>query len=195
LSSPTPDRSPRSQTEPGGEADFFGRLDRVFSAYLKLSGDVIRAVAVAVLAFMVAINALEVAWRGITRGGLGWTQELSIIVAMAIYFFAYALIAKDDDYIRVEALYKILPDGFKRLLAVVIRLLVILFHAMVLVFALWTIRFAGMFQTSVLQWPESVFYVPLAAGAFDIVATESIYLFRHLTGRQGLDQRRLEVAA
>jgi TRAP-type C4-dicarboxylate transport system permease small subunit len=40
----------------------------------------------------------------------------------------------------------------------------------------------------VLEWPETVFYLPLALGCADIVLTETIHLWRHLRG-QGADDR------
>ncbi|MBI1776743.1 MAG: TRAP transporter small permease subunit [Proteobacteria bacterium] len=153
-------------------------FDRLAKAYLRFSGAVLRWAAMLLLSAMVAINATEVVWRAATGGGLGWTQELSIILAMALYFLCYALVAKDGEYIRVEILFNAFPAALQRPLSVLIRLVVIVFHGMVFWFTLWTMRFVGMFDTPVLQWPESVFYAPLAVGAFDIALTEVIRLIR-----------------
>ena len=52
---------------------------------------------------------------------------------------------------------------------------------MVAWFALETYRFLGMFTTSVLIWPESLFVLPILIGAIDILITELIYLYWVLT--------------
>ena len=77
-------------------------------AYLRYSRTVVRGIAVLVLAAMVAINTAEIVYRFTFTHGLNWVQELSIILAMPLYFLAYALIAKDREYIRIEWLK--LPD-------------------------------------------------------------------------------------
>jgi TRAP-type C4-dicarboxylate transport system permease small subunit len=53
---------------------------------------------------------------------------------------------------------------------------VLVFQAMVAWFAWRTARFAALFETPVLSWPEWVFYAPVAIGCADIVITEAIFL-------------------
>ena len=53
----------------------------------------------------------------------------------------------------------------------------ILFQGLVAWFALETYRFLGLFTTSVLIWPESLFVLPILLGAVDILITELIYLY------------------
>jgi TRAP-type C4-dicarboxylate transport system permease small subunit len=102
---------------------------------------------------------------------------------MWIYFFAYALIAKNEEYIRVDFAVKLMPQAWQHAVDIFARLVTIFFHGMVAWFAVETYRFLGMFTTSVLIWPESLFVLPILIGAIDILITELIYLYWVLTRR------------
>ena len=125
---------------------------------------------------MVAINAAEIGHRFFFTRGLNWVQELSIVIAMTLYFLSYSLIAKDREYIRIELLTRLLAPRPRAALEIATRILVLVFQAMVAVFAVKTAKFSALFETPVLSWPEWVFYVPVAVGCADIAITEAIYL-------------------
>jgi len=131
---------------------------------------------------MVAINTAEIAHRFFFTRGLNWVQEISIVLAMVLYFLIYALIAKDREYIRVELFARALGPVGRRRLSIATRLVVLVFQAMVAWFAWKTARFAALFETPVLGWSEWVFYAPVAVGCADIVATELIFLVWQLRG-------------
>ena len=155
---------------------------RAALAYLRYSKITIEAIALSVLALMVVINSSEIAYRFMFIGGLNWVQELSIILAMTLYFLAYALIAKDREYIRIELFARLLGPAGRRRLSIATRIAVLVFQSMLVWYAVKTARFAGLFATPVLDWPETVFFVPLAIGCADIVVTELIYLVWQLRG-------------
>ena len=136
---------------------------------------------------MLAINTAEIAHRFFFTRGINWVQELSIILAMVLYFLVYSLIAKEREYIRVELFARLLGAEGRRRLSIATRLLVLVFQAMVAWFAWKTARFAALFETPVLSWPEWVFYAPVAIGCADIVVTEAIFLVWQL--------RRIELPA
>jgi TRAP-type C4-dicarboxylate transport system permease small subunit len=138
---------------------------------------------------MVAINAAEIAYRFSFTRGLNWVQELSIILAMTLYFLVYALIAKDREYIRIDLFARLLGPRGKRALAIAVRLVVLVFHGMAAWYAVKTTQFAIMFETPVLGWSEWVFYAPLAVGCADIVVTELIYLVWQLRGVELAEER------
>lgn len=125
---------------------------------------------------MLAISTAEIAYRFVFTRGLNWVQELSIMLAMVLYFLAYALIAKDREYIRVELFARLLGPEGRRRLSIATRLVVVVFQAMVAWYAWRTAKFAALFETPVLSWPEWVFYAPVAIGCADIVVTELIHL-------------------
>jgi TRAP-type C4-dicarboxylate transport system permease small subunit len=168
--------------------DTASTLDRACSAYLHASGLALRVLGVAALALMVGSHALEIVWRLLYSRGLSWVHEFSLIAAMVLYFLMYAEIAKQRDYVRLDLLEQRLPEAARRHLSTFIRLVVLVFHALVAWYAVGTARFAAAFDTTVLEWPETVFYLPLALGCADIVLTETIHLWRHLRG-QGADDR------
>lgn len=136
---------------------------------------------------MLAINTAEIAHRVLFTRGINWVQELSIILAMVLYFLVYSLIAKEREYIRVELFARLLGPEGRRRLSIATRLIVLVFQAMVAWFAWKTARFAALFETPVLSWPEWVFYAPVAVGCADIVVTEAIFL--------GWQLRRVELPA
>jgi TRAP-type C4-dicarboxylate transport system permease small subunit len=135
-----------------------------------------------VLAVMVAINTAEIVHRVLFIRGLNWVQELSIILAMTLYFLVYAMIAKDREYIRVELFARLLGTEGRRRLAIATRLVVLVFQGMVAWYAWRTAKFANLFETPILGWPEWVFYAPIAIGCADIVVTELIHLHWQLRG-------------
>ena len=157
-------------------------MRKVAQAYLRYSRAAIQVIAALVLATMVAISSAEIAHRLLFTSGLNWVQELSLILAMTLYFMIYALIGKDREYIRIELVARLLSPAGKRALAIATRLVVLVFHATVAWYAAKTTQYAMMFQTPILRWGEWVFYFPLAVGCTDIVVTELIYLAWQLRG-------------
>ncbi|MBL8698847.1 MAG: TRAP transporter small permease subunit [Alphaproteobacteria bacterium] len=160
-----------------------GAIDAALRSYLEFSKRIVLVASIAMLMLMVALNGLEIVGRGAFGRSFTWVQEVSIIAAMWVYFFAYGLIAKDDEYIRVDIVANLLGPGARHALGIVARLTTVAFHATVLWFAFETWQFLGLFRTSVLDWPESLFVLPIMLGAGDILATELIYLYWSLVGR------------
>ena len=143
----------------------------------------IQWIAALTLAGMVTINTAEIVHRVLYTRGLNWVQELSIILAMYLYFLVYALIAKEREYIRIDLLSGALGPRARRIHAIAVRLLVLAFHALAAWYAVQATRFSAQFETHVLSWGEWVFYLPLAVGCADIVVTELIYFAWQVTGR------------
>jgi TRAP-type C4-dicarboxylate transport system permease small subunit len=154
------------------------RVDSVLRRYLAVSKRAIGVASIVMLVYMVAANGLEIGGRNLFGLSFGWVQETSILAAMWVYFLAYALIAKDGEYIRVEFFVDRLGDAWRARVTLLARLLTMAFYGIVFWFAIETHAFLGLFRTSVLDWPESLFVLPLLLAAFDIVVTETIYLLR-----------------
>lgn len=157
-------------------------MDDGFRAYLKYSEVVVRVVSVLALLLMTLVSALEVVARGLFGVSLAWAQEFSILAAMWVYFFAYALIAKSHDYLRVELIFTLLPLRARRIIAPFCRMTVILLFGMIFYFAVGQLGFLSLFRTNVLEVPEYVMIVPIILGALDILLTELIYLVWQLRG-------------
>jgi len=171
-----------------------GEVDAVLRVYLDVTRRIIIAISCGFFAFMVAINGLEIVSRALFAVSFSWVQEVSILSAMWIYFFAYALIAKNEEYIRVDFAAQLMSEPWQRAINIFARLVTIVFHGLVAWFAFETYRFLGLFTTSVLIWPESLFVLPLLIGAMDIVITELIYFYWQITGRSPLHPHPLPAA-
>jgi TRAP-type C4-dicarboxylate transport system permease small subunit len=141
---------------------------------------------------MVAINAAEIFHRVAFTNSLNWVQELSLVLAMTLYFMVYALIAKDRAYIRIDLAARLLAPKGRRVLALAIRTVILAFHALLAWYAIRAVQFAALFETPILGWGEWVYYLPLAVGCADIVLTELIYLAWQVRGIE-LPETRAEV--
>jgi TRAP-type C4-dicarboxylate transport system permease small subunit len=164
-------------------AGYAARLDAVFDAYLNTTRVLFSAVATFMFAVMLAVNAWNILLRVVAAQGITWHQEVSILAAFWIYFGAYALIAKSDAYIRIEFLVDRLPQAAQRAIGLLVQVIVIAFHLIVLELCITMLRVVSIYETPILQWPEYLFYVPLAVGTADIVLTEIIRTVRILALR------------
>jgi TRAP-type C4-dicarboxylate transport system permease small subunit len=158
-------------------------VDSAFTAYLRISSWVVRVVAMAMIIAMTGVSGLEIGARAFLGISLAWAQEVSILAAMWVYFFAYALVAKQHDYIRVEFLVGLLPPAGRQAVALAGRFVIIGFYATVCWYSVKTVGFLSLFHTDVLELPEYLFVLPLLLGTLDIVVTELIFLQWQLRGR------------
>lgn len=159
------------------------RLDAAFDAYLSASRVLLSAIATVMFVIMLAANAWNIGLRAFAAQGVTWHQEVSILAAFWIYFGAYALIAKSDGYVRVEFLVDRLPAPAQRAIALLVQAVVIAFHLLVLRLCLTMLQVVRIYETPILQWPEYLFYLPLAVGTADILITECIRTVRLLVPR------------
>jgi TRAP-type C4-dicarboxylate transport system permease small subunit len=157
-------------------------MDEMFRFYLGASERLVRVVAGLSLLVVTAISALEVGARAFFGTSLNWAQEVSVLAAMWTYFFAYALMAKHYEYLRVEILFGLFPQAVRRVLAVLNRIGVILFFGLISWFGIGQFSFLSLFKTNVLEVPEYVMIIPMVLGAIDVVLTEAIYLVWQLRG-------------
>jgi TRAP-type C4-dicarboxylate transport system permease small subunit len=158
-------------------------IDWLFAGYLRLSTAIVRAVAMFAIVVMTGVGALEIGARAFFSTSLPWTQEVSILAAMWVYFFAYALIAKQHEYLRVEFLVGLLPSAARKIISASVRVVVILFYGTLGWFSIRAISFLALFHTDVLEVPEYLLVIPLMLGAIDIALTEAIYFIWQLRGR------------
>lgn len=157
-------------------------MDKAARSYLRYSDFVVKIVSALALFAMTIVSALDVTWRGLFGVSVAWAQEVCILIAMWVYFFAYALIAKRHEYIRVELLFGVMPPAMQKVVALFCRLCVLAFFILVFGFAVKQVGFLSLFRTSVLEVPEYLMVLPIVFGAADIVLTELIFLSFQLRG-------------
>lgn len=158
------------------------RLEPWFEAYLDWSWRLVRWIAGTALCVAVSVNAVNIVLRFGFDMGLLWHQEVALLAAFCIYFFAYSLIAKQQTYIRVDVFLRLIPDAARRPINVLTRLLVIVFHATILVLCFAAMKLMAGEVTWILELPEPLFVIPLTIGSLDILATEVILLVRTVWG-------------
>jgi TRAP-type transport system small permease protein len=164
-------------------AGYAARLDAALEAYLNTTRVLFSAVATFMFVVMLAANAWNILLRVVAAQGITWHQEVSILAAFWIYFGAYALVAKSDAYIRIEFLVDRLPQAAQRAIRLLVQVAVVAFHLVVLELCVTMLRVVSIYETPILQWPEYLFYVPLAVGTADILLTEIIRTVRILVPR------------
>src|SRR4051812_6718637 len=135
---------------------------------------------------MIAINAVNIVSRAAFHADMEWTQEVSVLLAMVVYFFSFALISKANSDIRIDFIAHMFPLDAQRVLGLLSRLLVLVFQVIVLWCAIVTLDFVRVFRTPVLELSEALFFIPVIAGAADIIITELIYLRRQAQGTMRL---------
>jgi TRAP-type C4-dicarboxylate transport system permease small subunit len=156
------------------------RLDGAFDCYLKTSGFLLNWNAIAMFCVMLGANAYNILMRSLFDQGVMWHQEISIMAAFWIYFAAYGLLSKEDGFIRVEFVVDRFSLRYQRAVSHMVRIAVIVFHVTLFVFCVKTFKLISIYQTPILEWPEFIYYIPLAVGTFDIIVTEVIYFLRAL---------------
>lgn len=150
--------------------------------YLRWSYRLVAVVACSSLAVAVGVNAWNIVLRYGWNAGTIWHQEVALLAAFSIYFFAYGLIAKREAYVQIEFFTGLLPAAAQRVVMVVNRLLVIGFHGLMFAFCLAAIELVWDEVTWILELPEALFFVPLTVGSLDIAITEVVLLVRALRG-------------
>lgn len=164
-------------------------LSAACSLYLSVTKAVLEVLGITALAVMVVINAAEIVVRLLTSNSLQWVQELSIILAVFIYFALYALVAKERSYIYLDLL-KFRNPTARRAIGLATQIAVIAFHVALLIYALRAASFAWLFETPLLQLPEAVYLLPIVVGSADIIVTETIHVVRTVVGGTAADQSR-----
>ena len=159
---------------------FVGRLDPTFDRYLKTSGFLLNWIAVIMFCVMLGANSYNIFLRTVLDLGTMWHQEVSIMAAFWIYFAAYGLLSKEDGFIRVEFLVERFRPPIQYWIFVMVRFAIIAFHVTLFIFCIKTFKLISIYETPILQWPEFLYYIPLAVGTFDIITTEIIHLLRTL---------------
>jgi TRAP-type C4-dicarboxylate transport system permease small subunit len=160
--------------------NFIGRLDPAFDRYLKTSGFLLNWIAVVMFCVMLGANSYNIFLRTVLDQGTMWHQEVSIMAAFWIYFAAYALLSKEDGFIRVEFVVERFAPSTQYWIFVAVRLAIVTFHVTLFIFCVRTFKLIAIYETPILQWPEYLYYIPLVVGTFDIIVTEIIHFLRTL---------------
>ena len=162
--------------------NFALKIDIFTSKYLQVSALGVICISITMFAIMLIVNSYNIFLRWMFNKGITWHQEISMMAAMWIYFAAFALISKNQGYIRISFIVDRLRPSIKKIVFTINRLLIIGFHTCLLILVITEIKLVSIQRTFILEWPEYFFYIPLAVGTGDIIITELLLFIRHIGG-------------
>jgi TRAP-type C4-dicarboxylate transport system permease small subunit len=139
----------------------------VIRTYLARSGQVLAITVVAALAGMLLVNGLSVASRTVGLGSIHWAHEISIVLALCVYFVGYGLVIRSQAEIRVEFLSKRLPPTANALLRIVGGLIQLGLYLFVGYLAFQYARRASMLSMPMTGASEAWTFVPIVIGFLD----------------------------
>lgn len=110
------------------------------------------------------------------NNSLSWTEEVAINLLMVVVFLGSVMCVRTSRHIHVDVLYRLIPAGPARILALLVDILVILFFAYIS-YLLW--RFVGLVADQrmiSIDVPRSVLFYTILA-AFFLMLLRSIQVF------------------
>jgi len=86
-------------------------LRSFFDIYCRRGERLLSVLVVTALAAMLVLNAVAVLVRLANLGAIHWAHEVSMVLALGVYFLAYGIIVRRSGEIRVEAFATRLPGA------------------------------------------------------------------------------------
>ncbi|MCI6275295.1 MAG: TRAP transporter small permease [Clostridium sp.] len=101
------------------------RNRNLFQEYMDFIDRIVKVICIILMATMLFCVTLQVVTRYFMPHALSWTEELARFLMLWLIFLGASHIAKTSSYIRVSFLVDKLPDNFKKVMNVVIKLVVL----------------------------------------------------------------------
>lgn len=121
---------------------------------------VAEAVAVAVFGLLFLTFVVQVGMRFLFERPLAWSDELIVVLYIAIVFWSAATLLREKDHVMLDLVYAALPPGGQRVFALVGAGLTAALLLVLLPEAFDYVRFMGRERTPVLDLPFSVVFAP-----------------------------------
>jgi TRAP-type C4-dicarboxylate transport system permease small subunit len=119
-----------------------------------------QAVAAAIFALLFLTFVLQVGARFLFDNPLSWTDELVVILYIAMVFWSAALLLKEREHVMFDLVYAALPPQGRRAMALAGALLMIGLMGVLLPYAFDYVRFMHREPTAVLGVPFSLVFSP-----------------------------------
>jgi TRAP-type C4-dicarboxylate transport system permease small subunit len=119
-----------------------------------------QAVAAAIFALLFLTFVLQVGARFLFDSPLSWTDELVVILYIAMVFWSAALLLKEREHVMFDLVYAALPPQGRRAMALAGALLMIGLMGVLLPYAFDYVRFMHREPTAVLGVPFSLVFSP-----------------------------------
>jgi TRAP-type C4-dicarboxylate transport system permease small subunit len=119
-----------------------------------------QAIAAAIFALLFLTFVLQVGARFLFDSPLSWTDELVVVLYIAMVFWSAALLLKEREHVMFDLVYAALPPQGRRAVALLGALLMIGLMGVLLPHAFDYVRFMHREPTAVLGVPFSLVFAP-----------------------------------
>lgn len=133
------------------------------------------AVAAAIFALLFLTFIVQVAARFLFDRPLAWSDELVVILYIAMVFWSAAVLLKEREHVMFDLIYAALPPQGRRVMALVGSLLMAGLMGVLLPYAFDYVRFMHREPTAVLGVPFSIVFAPFL---FFVLAVVWMYLHK-----------------
>lgn len=103
---------------------------------------------------------VQVAMRFLFNAPLAWSDELIVILYIAMVFWAAATLVKEREHVAFDLVYAMLPPGGQRVMALAGALMMVGLMGVLLPYAADYVRFMHREPTAVLGVPFSIVFAP-----------------------------------
>ncbi len=134
------------------------------------------ALALALMAFVVATNTVQVFWRSALSDPLSWTEEAARVAFIWLVYVGVARAVRRRSHISVDFFVRLMPDRLQVAIDWANRLLYVAFFALFFALAIQLTLHTSAMSLAVLPLPAATIY---AAGVFS-GALSLIYLVAQL---------------
>ena len=145
------------------------------------------AVAAAIFALLFLVFIVQVAMRFLFNRPLAWSDELIVILYIAMVFWSAATLLKERDHVMLDLVYEALPPGGQRAFALIGAGLTAALLGVLLPQAFDYVRFMHRERTPVLDLPFSAVFAPFVLFVA-LIGLQYVVKFVRLLGRNWRDQ-------
>ena len=135
---------------------------------------------------------LTVFYQFITRyafnDSAAWTEEIARYLLICTVFVGAAAGVRQQEHIRVDFLYRYLPEGVGRVLSLIVDAFLVVFFASLLLLSLRMMQKLGAYRMTVVDLPMNVVY-GVCALAFGAMAVRAVFVLRRHVRVGGLERR------
>lgn len=135
---------------------------------------------------------LQIIFRYVLSLPIGWTVEWVAIAWLWGILFGYAFVVRDQDIIRLDILYAIMPEGVRRAMDIVTGLIAAAILAWTLPMCWEFVDFMKIERTAYLRWPMNFIFFIYVPFALAVIVRQLCSVWRAFRGttksaREGQD--------
>jgi TRAP-type transport system small permease protein len=113
--------------------------------------------------------------RYFLNNSASWTEEIARYLLIGVVFVGAAIGVAKNNHIQVDLLYRYLPRGFSRAMAIVVDVIRVAFFASMSVYTLLMMQKMGNYQMTIVDLPMNIVYSVVLFG-FVAMALRSVWV-------------------